>query len=55
MDSSFKFMTCSKCGDMLSIQEMLVNHHTDSEGTMHPLCNKYENDIKERERGEINE
>lgn len=51
MSNPFQFMTCSKCGNLLNMQEMLANHHTDNNGVMHPLCNeceRKENDNNDR-------
>lgn len=42
MSNPFQFMTCSKCGNLLTMQEMLSNHHTDNNGVMHLLCNECE-------------
>lgn len=46
MDNSFQFMMCSKCGELLTMREMLSNHHTDDEGIMHPLCSKCEEKMR---------
>lgn len=45
MSNPFQFMMCSKCGNLLTMQEMLSNHHTDNNGIMHPLCDKCEKEV----------